>query len=107
MKRLALSTVKKAFTKIGFEQWDHCKGMSLSLQISPNSRLYLTFYPQITITDARWKNRPNVHIVSYWGFPHTLKELNTIISDIKYVYSELCNTTFPLTNTQNPAIKKP
>ena len=93
MKRLAISTVCKAFQKIGFVEGSRCMFLN-----QPNilARLTMQWEPQITISDGRWKEEgmQNVHIVSYWGWPQNTVPLNDIITQIVWVYSKHCNTNF-------------
>ncbi len=97
MKRLALSTIQRAFILAGFERTDN--GMCLFREQYNSARLSVSFYPQIKVEEGRWlkSGRPgwnNVHIVSYWGWPSSIKELKITMDGIRMVYSELCGTRF-------------
>jgi len=89
MKRLANSTIIKKLKTIGFTlnkntgNLVRCKG-------SVSQYMFLEFRGNIKISDVRWSKRGNVHIVSYWQHPSTLKDLDKLINDMKETYSELC-----------------
>ena len=92
MKRLKQSSIERAFSKIGFEKTE--SGMWLCMGQSVGGRIAVRFTSQIELFDARWVNGSNVHIVSYWHWPSSLKELEKEIQDIRNVYSILCGTRF-------------
>lgn len=46
---------------------------------------------RITISDARWTKRTNVHIVSYWGPFRNIKELSDALIGIGETYKTLCH----------------
>lgn len=50
---------------------------------------------QIRTHDARWVNRPNVHIVAYWYWPTTIKQMQEQLGAIRETYAELCGSLFP------------
>lgn len=88
MKRLAASTVQRLFEERG---WYVGQGMgylgrsNLGLE---NDR------GMLKISDGRWTERSNVHIVSYWTWPTTLNEARKMIGDIEYTYAKLCGVAF-------------
>jgi len=92
-KRLALSTIRKAFKSLGFVY--STSDYYIRVGNTPSKTMVADFSQMnIVISEARWSKRPNVHIVSHWLWPATLKELNQIIQDIKATYNELCSEKF-------------
>lgn len=100
MKRLKKKTVIRAFEKIGFKSHldsENVFALVGNRNYSPCQWIDLWIGQegeQIKTHDARWSKKPNIHIVGYWSYPRTLKDLNKIIEEIKETYSELCNTRF-------------
>jgi len=92
MKQLAGTTVRKAFIKLGFITTDN--GLFLATPQTRSTHLSVSFHPGIRIAEGRWRKRSNVHIVSYWIWPRSLAELNSICEGIKDTYQELCGTQF-------------
>lgn len=111
MKRLAVSTVRKAFETIGFQTASNMKehfesrgGLSMGLygQLGTGSTLYLSWdpngppphYSNLVVQGGRWTKGPNVHIVSYYAWPVDSQALWKILDDVKRIYSELCGAHF-------------
>ncbi len=96
MKKLALKTLEKAFKEIGFDK-SH-GGMYLGRYQTNEGRIGLTFPKNqdgnILLEEARWTKRGNVHIVSYWRWPSSMKDLKTMIDDIIDTYTTLCASKF-------------
>ena len=98
-KRLAVKTVAKAFEKIGFVKNSHLREDG-PYYFDGNGLVCRRIYAKIDGTgniecrEARWSKRSNVHIVSYWGWPSTLKDLDKIINGVVETYSELCGCKF-------------
>lgn len=90
---LALNTVKKGFKSIGFKPSDEEHPTRMS-HISLHTTIQAELGESIHLDNARWSKARNVHIVSYWRWPRNMKELNTMLEEIKTIYSELCNTRF-------------
>jgi len=97
MRYLKPSTVINGFKKHGFNhRLGNCL-MYYQLYDSLCQRFFIRFAKegsQIICEDGRWFEKSNVHIVSYWSYPHNLKELEKLIQDIKYTYNTLCHTRF-------------
>jgi len=92
MKRLAISTITKRLKSLQFSE-NKATGHYIRCLGSPSQFIAIEI-PEISgnieITDTRWTKRSNVHIVSYWKHPSTLKELDEFIEGMKETYSELC-----------------
>jgi hypothetical protein len=84
-------TIIKAFIKRG---WTYYEGTLYSEDTDTCSRIFGKVQGNIIkLTDARYKNACNVHVISYW-MPTTLKELESDLDKIEEVYNDLCNTRF-------------
>lgn len=96
MKKLAITTVEKAFKEIGFDRSHN--GMYLGRYQIDEGGISLTCPKNqddnILLEDARWTKRGNVHIVSYWRWPSSMKELKKMINDIIDTYTTLCSSKF-------------
>jgi hypothetical protein len=90
MKLLAKSTIVKKLKILQF-----CLNVRTGhyVRVKGLSSQFLAVYLDslnIQVTEARWTKRSNVHIISYWRWPSTLKELDKMIEDMKETYTELC-----------------
>lgn len=98
MRQLALSTVRKGFAALGFtahqepsdrlRMGKHYFGTAIYVEASAPGW-------QIKCSDARWKEAPNVHIVSYFRWPETGAELAKMLDEIRRIYTTLCGVRFP------------
>lgn len=92
MKYLATSTIAKKLKTLKFSE-NRRTGHFIRCLGSPSQFMAIKI-PElpgnIEVTDARWTKRGNVHIISYWSYPSTLKELEEFVTDMKETYSELC-----------------
>jgi len=50
--------------------------------------------PSLEIHGPRWKHRGNVHIVSYYGWPRSLAELQRIWDEIRQTYGTLAGISW-------------
>ena len=97
MKRLKESTIIKFFTGHGWH-YDVEKQVYGYYQthtagcISMSGISYGKLISQFKCSGARWNKKSNVHIESYWTYPHTMKELEQMYKGIKETYNELCHS---------------
>jgi len=41
-------------------------------------------------SDGRWTESSNVHIVSYWRWPRSVRELRQMVANAAFTYNALC-----------------
>ena len=96
MRILKKSTVEKAFIKRGWYKIKGDKDYLVSPDLNAGSRVFAEIKDNgyMTLSDARWIKRGNVHIVSYWGPFKNKKYLEKSLDDIETVYTTLCGSVF-------------
>jgi hypothetical protein len=92
MKKLAISTIIRAFTRKGW-WWEGNKLMSRDP--NPGTRIFGHFEGgMVKLFDARLRAHPNAHLVSYWGPWERVADLERDIEKIKDLYHTYCGTFF-------------
>jgi len=93
---LSESTVIRFFTKLGGKldysaTWIYLpvRYGTIVMNLYRQSELPGKRSLSLEIHDARWTKRGNVHIVSYWGWPRSMKELQEIWNGIRETYGIL------------------
>jgi len=62
--------------------------------------------PSLEIHGPRWKHRGNVHIVSYFGWPRSVKDLQTVWDEIRQTYGTLAGISWKDEYTVNWELEK-
>jgi len=95
------STVIRFFTKLGGALDYSATRIYLPVKYNPVAmNLYMQSYlpkeknPSIEVHDVRWTRRSNVHVVSYWGWPRSMAELQEIWNGIRETYGTLCGVAW-------------
>lgn len=93
---LKISTVRKELMQ-NLDMVEICGNLCFNPS-NPGPRFFINNLTEgglITVEDARWSEKLNVHIVSYFVWPKNKEELNKTCSEIKQIYSTLCGARFP------------
>ena len=102
MNWLKEKTIIQFFTRKGGKLTEDGYWISLP---SKHQTIYLNLYrqdslkrnkkePSLEVHGPRWKYMGNVHIVSYWGWPRSVEELQRIWNEIRHTYGELSGITW-------------
>lgn len=102
MKRLSVKTVRKALEEAGFRDTGNSAtlGGGISMVhcgLNAGQNVYVRWTGEdaielIKFHNGRWREKPHVHVVSYYRFPLTKAELAAMIRDAGDTYARLCGT---------------